>query len=94
MVRLHAARPGNVYLLRRDSSWVNQGLFATIIRLIMAALRPYLDEYQVILMFDTYKAHITSCIFSECARAGAWPLLVPPSMTWLLQVLDTHAFGR
>ena len=94
MMRLHAARPGNVYLLRRDSSWVNQGLFATIIRLIMAALRPYLDEYQVILMFDTYKAHITSCIFSECARAGAWPLLVPPSMTWLLQVLDTHAFGR
>lgn len=92
MARLNAARPGYVRLRRRKSMWMNQELFARIIRDIMDVLQPYLDEYQVILIFDAFKAHLGSCVFTTCASVGAWPAVVPPLMTWLLQMLDSHTF--
>ena len=36
--------------------------------------------------------HIASEVFTVCASLGAWPVIVPARMTWLLQVLDTHIF--
>lgn len=90
MARLRAAAPGFVRLLRRKSSWLNDGLFATILRAIVAALGPYLHEYQVIFMFDAARIHCTSGVFETCFRLGAWPLLISARMTWLLQMLDTR----
>ena len=72
--------------------WMTSELFASIIRDIMGELGPYLDEYQVILLFDACKVHLRSCVFTTCASTGAWPAVVPAVMTWLLQVLDTHGF--
>lgn len=93
MAGLRAAAPSYVRIWRRRSSCLNQRQFAIMLGLIMAALRPYLDEYQVIFMLDAAKIHCTSLIFSECARLGVWPLLVPARLTWLMQVLDTHIFS-
>jgi hypothetical protein len=72
---------------------LNDGLFATILRAIVAALGPYLYEYQVIFMFDAARIHCTSGVFETCFRLGAWPLLISARMTWLLQMLDTHGFA-
>ena len=92
MARLSAARPGYVRLRRRKSMWMTQEMFGTVIREIMDVLAPYLADYQVILVFDACKAHLGSCAFTTCASVGAWPVVVPPRMTWLLQMLDTHGF--
>ena len=94
MVRLEAAAPAYVRLVRQQSSWINSQLFASILRDIVKALQPYLDTYQIIFIFDAAPTHITAHVFRQCGRLGAWPMLVAANMTWCLQVLDTHAFSR
>ena len=88
MARLDAARPGYVRIRRRKNMWMTSGLLASIMCHLMGVLGPYLDQYQVILLFDACKVHLRSCVFTTCATTGAWPAVVPPAMTWLLQVLD------
>jgi hypothetical protein len=71
-------------------AWVSQSLFVTIV----AALRLYLDTYQGFLLFESCKAYIASCVYTACASVGAWPVVVPSLVTWLLQIMDTHVFRR
>ena len=81
-----------VAAFRRNSAWVNTPLFVAIIRGIMADLEPYLAPFQVILSFDALPVHIASEVFTICASLGAWPVIVPARMTWLLQVLEAHTW--
>lgn len=62
------------------------------IRQIVAALGPHLGDYQILLVFDACKAHLGSFVFATCASLGVWPVVVPPRLTWLLQLLDTHVY--
>lgn len=85
--------PQNVRLLRCKSAWINAQLFAKIIRLLGTLLEPYRDEFQVFLFFDACNAHIGPETWTACSSARVWPIVVPARMTWLLQMLDTHAFA-
>ena len=89
---LKAACPANVYLVRQQSAWNNASLLSWIIGLLGAALRPYLDEFQPILLLDTVKFHWSKQVLAACRAARIWPVYVPAGLTWLLQPLDTHAF--
>jgi hypothetical protein len=84
--------PPNVTLLRRRSAWNNKKLCAQVIRMLRVALAPFTAEYQPILVLDAAPCHIAPCVWSACAAAGIWAVLVPAKATWLLQPLDTHAF--
>ena len=90
---LRAACPPHVHILRRKSAWVNTEVFVEIINLIAGALAPYMDKFQVLLLFDTCPAHTHVRSFNACSRHGLWVHLVPPSLTWFLQPLDTEGFA-
>ena len=45
------------------------------------------------MLFDTFSAHTHARTFNACSRAGIWPHLVPPWLTWFLQPLDTEGFA-
>jgi hypothetical protein len=91
---LQGARPPNVQLIRQKSAWNNTDLCAKLVRLLEAALKPYVDSFQPIFLFDAVRLHLSSRVLNACASAGIWPIVVPAKMTWLLQPLDTHAFQR
>ena len=90
---LRSSCPANVTILRKKSAWLNTDVFVEIIKLIKDALAPYKDVFQVLLLFDTCSAHTHVRSFNACSRAGIWPHLVPPSLTWFLQPLDTEGFA-
>ena len=97
-LRAHAKlcreKPGHVRLIRRNTAWVDQILFAAIVRLVAATLRMHMGARQIILFFDSTKVHTADIVFRSCARSCVWPIVVPPKMTWLLQSLDTHCFAK
>ena len=62
--RLRAAMPGYIRLVRRESSWLDSDLFALIVRTIVAAVRPHVDEYQNIFSVDAASIHVTPRIFA------------------------------
>lgn len=92
LAALRRGLPPNVYLLRERSAWNNAALCAKIIRWLGAALAPHAGTHQPILLLDCARIHVGAGVFAACSAVGVWAVLVPPRMTWLLQVLDTHAF--
>ena len=85
--------PPNVYLVRQRSAWINIPLNVQIVRWLAAVLAPFMGDFQPILLFDAFKVHLNSAVLRACTRAGIWPVVVAAATTWLLQPLDTHAFG-
>ena len=92
LAALRRACPPNVWLLRRKSAWVDGPLCAWIVRRLAAALAPYMEDFQPLLLFDAATPHVRYVVFDACARVGVWPILVAAKMTWFMQPLDTHAF--
>ena len=92
MPTLTAACPSNVRLVRQKSAWNNQNLMALIIRILAAALGPYKDRFQPVLLLDAVRLHFAQAVLNACNSCGIWLVLVPAKTTWLLQPLDTHAF--
>ena len=84
----------NVFLVRRKSAWVDTAYMVKIIELLGTILRPFLGEYQPVLLMDALNAHIAEPVFKAAARFGIWVLIVPAKLTWLLQPADTHVFYK
>ena len=84
----------NVFLVRRQSAWVDAAYMVKIISLLGTILRPFLSEYQPVLLMDALGAHIAEVVFKAAARFGIWVLIVPAKLTWLLQPADTHLFYK
>ena len=90
---LRAMCPPNVFLIRQKSSWNNNTLCANIIGRLKRALAPHAAGCQLVLILDTVKLHSADAVLHACRRWDVWPLFCPAKLTWLLQPLDTHAFG-
>jgi hypothetical protein len=90
--RLKAACPPNVRLVRQKSAWNNGVLCAEIMRWLGEALRPHLSRYQPILLMDAVRLHTSPQVIAACNRVRLWLLLVPATMTRLMQPLDTDGF--
>ena len=93
LASLKGAAPPNVHLLRQKSAWNNGSTMAAIIRRLGEDLRPFADAFQAVLLMDAIRLHTTKEVLDACRAAKVWPLLVPAKLTWLLQPLDTDAFG-
>ena len=65
-----------------------------IVILLHAAVLPFLDRYQPILMMDACKVHLSESLAQCCASRGIWLVIVPAKLTWLLQPCDTHVFQK
>ena len=92
--RLNAVCPANVVLIRQQSAWNNAGLLKRIVALLHAALLPFYDRYQPILLMGACRVHLKESLAHWRAARMLWLVIVPAKLTWLLQPCDTHCFQR
>ena len=92
LATLRAGLPKNVRLLRQRSAWSNTVLMRWVVRLLGAAVAPFLAEFVPTFLFDASKTHTHATVFAACRRAGLLLGLVPSKMTWLLQPLGIRRF--
>ena len=79
---------------RKKSAWINNDIFAAIIRRIGSVIRRVTPDHQVILLMDAHVCHYSDKALKQVSREGIWPIIIPASTTSSLQPLDTHVFAR
>lgn len=89
-----AVLPANVEVWRAKSGWVNTAVFVKIIERLGEALASLHATHQCIVLLDCMGAHYAYPVLRAARRCGLWLAFVPASLTWLVQVLDTHAFAQ
>lgn len=91
--RLQAADTGNVFVLRRPSSWVNGETLRHIIAMLAAAVAPLRESRHIILSMDACPTHLMPSVIRAVARGGMSYLLIAAQMTKWLQPLDVGVFA-
>ena len=87
--------PGcNAKLWRGKSAWINDEVFAKIVRELGKVLRVRAGDCQAILLLDAHVCHFSKATLAACRDYDIWPVIIPARMTSLLQPLDTHVFAR
>ena len=87
--------PGsNAQLWRRPSAWINDKVFAQIVRTLGKVLQKHAKDRQPILLLDAHQCHFSLNTLAACRAFNIWPVLIPARMTSMLQPLDTHVFSR
>ena len=83
----------NTFFVRQKKSWVNAEVMVSIIDLLAATLKEYLETHCFILSMDTCASHVPSEVPAACSRFGTRPLYVPAGMTGDMQPCDVAVFG-
>lgn len=86
--------PSNFHVWRCKSGWIATATLVRVLGLLAKVLQEKAPTRQVVLFWDAYRVHFTDRVLAALARHRMWPLLIPASVTWLLQPLDSHAFAR
>ena len=87
--------PGsNAKLWRGKSAWINDEVFAKIIRELGKVVVAHAPGRQAILLMDAHNCHFAKGTLTACRDYDIWPVIIPARMTSLLQPLDTHVFAR
>jgi hypothetical protein len=73
---------------------VHTEVFVRIIERLAEALTPVQATRQCILLLDCMGAHYAPPVLRAAHDRAIWLAFVPASLTWLLQVLDTHGFAQ
>ena len=84
----------NIHVWRRPSAWANGRTMVEVVQLLARALGAALRNTRVMLLLDACYIHMGRGFLRACAKRGILVHYVPAKLTWLLQPLDTHAFGR
>ena len=85
--------PFNVRIIVKKSAWTDASVNAAILASIGKLLESFPTKRAIVIL-DTCNAHLDAAAWARAWGAGIWTCLVPPSLTWLLQPLDTHCFAR
>ena len=86
--------PANVYLIRRKSGWLDNVLFAQIVKWLRAAVSQIDPHIQILLLLDTSPVHLHKFVLKTAKEQRVRLCFVPASATWLLQPCDTHLFRK
>ena len=89
---LHKQRGDSVYVLSRHSGWNDAKLMCELFKMLGTLLAPFQDTCLFVMIVDAHGAHIAPCVFEAACRAGIFLMVLPASMTHILQPLDTHVF--
>ena len=90
---MHRGRADSVYVLSRESGWNNSKLQCEILKLLGQLLSSLSPTHWFVMSLDAHGAHIAPCVFEAACRANISLLVIPASMTHILQPLDTHVFS-
>ena len=97
-VELHrrwSSLPGcNTQVWRGRSAWINDKVFARIVRSLGKVLQERAAGRQAMLLLDAHVCHFSSATLAACREYDIWPVIIPARMTSMLQPLDTHVFSR
>ena len=74
----------------RNSGWSDSKLHCDISKLLGRLLCPMAASHWFVMSLDAHAAHIAPCVFEAACRAGVSLMVIPASMTHILQPLDTH----
>lgn len=85
--------PKNIHVWHGDSSWTTTDRMIAVIKLLLESVGAKLDDRQVFLTADCFRAHITQPVWKVCKMHNIFYSLVPSKMTWALQPCDTHVFA-
>ena len=84
----------NAYeIVREESGWIDTGKWSRVITKLGRILQPFQDRFEFIVLWDAHKAHVHWRHFVLAGRYKMRLVVVPARLTWLMQPLDTHAFG-
>ena len=78
---------------RRKSGWCDSEMMAVIIRRVFLALAPLRDRFQIVLLMDSFRAHLATKVLDAFSRCRMLPCVVPSGMTGDMQSLASHVFG-
>eukprot|EP00438_Fugacium_kawagutii_P013005 Skav209216 [mRNA] locus=scaffold603:9755:11004:+ [translate_table: standard] len=92
-VRQAAELCPRIVVWREKSGWNTHRLMALYLRLLCSQLGGLLAVRQVYLLVDLAPCHLRDSLFDLAYSLGVRLIYVPPSMTSLLQPLDTHVFA-
>ena len=79
---------------RGRSAWINNLVFARIVRRLGRVLQEHAADRQVILLMDAHVCHFCAGVLAALREYNIWPCIIPALMTSMLQPLDTHVFAR
>ena len=85
--------PFNVRIIVKKSAGTDGSVNAAILASIGKLMESFPTKRAIVIQ-DTCSAHLNAAAWARAWGAGIWTCLVPPSLTWLLQPLDTHCFAR
>lgn len=81
------------FVWRRRSAWVDATAMVRILHLLRESLRPIWQEVHVVLLLDCCPVHASRKVVAAAGRLGFRLVMVPASMTGILQPLDAYAFA-
>ena len=84
--------PSKLQVIRQDSAWLNIANMEQVLRLLKAALSPFMEEWQPLLLLDVAPAHLGQGFMALAATLGIELAYIPSAVTHLLQPLDVRGF--
>ena len=84
----------NLFLLLRDSGWLDHKVMTKVIGLLRVAVEPLAHQCQFIVSMDTCGAHLHKNVIRAVAEAKMHLLIIPASMTGWLQPCDVRLFSK
>ena len=58
------------------------------------SLKPFLNQFQPILVIDALRARAAPQVFRAAAWSSVWLVIVPAKLTWLIQPVDARPFYK
>ena len=81
------------FVWRRQSAWVDASAMIRILQLLRESLQPIWQNIHVVLLLDCCPVHASKKVVATAGRLGFHLVMVPASMTGVLQPLDAYAFA-
>jgi hypothetical protein len=88
------ALPAPVEHWTGSGGWVTAEYMKKILTAIRRAVRGRLGMTKILLWIDCASQHVSVEVLNHAARLQIYLLLVPASLTWLMQPLDVYVFAK
>lgn len=92
--RLFEALPAPIEMWSGSSGWVTADVLKTILTHLRRVVRAQRGMVKILLWMDAASQHVSVDVLNHAARLHIYILLVPASLTWLMQPLDVYVFAR
>ena len=96
LAQLDVAKPDNVWIFRRASSWNTTDIMQWIIQMIGHVFRTKLAGlgFQPILLLDAASVHTAQSVIRTARLQHVFLAPIPPACTAFVQPLDVYTFAR